>query len=446
MQAASFDRSSLLILLRLCHSLYLQPEYDDLRDGLKRILEVLNAGGKINHVLGLITPVDGSRVLRHLLGVLRTELLLEKEEKDRDGDTSDEDTGDDIGAPATDQDENAVDWAGQFRTLDSDEALKILVRNAIQEFGFAPRDVYDAIFHPLETGMKHLDSLKQIDQSMLKTIELFNSQLSLSQVSDRVVAVYPKPTIPEPPLLDEWSIEFKSPRIRDKAMEIGLFRNFYNLRDIYDLFHGVPTASVVAGFAFEMMVHHSFVFGFEQGKPLPQPIPMTSKGPTDLTFTTRNSPSSNVTPTPYNIQGKKFTYIAFGPHIDLKDVTLEENKYYVPTSHSNPLFDSFIIDHEEGEDSARISIFQMTISSTYRGSSAGYENIRKIMSHTKRLLKLENKKRGFKTDVKVRYFLVRPEDRTESTWVMPDGWDESVSRNDHRGDVFCLRFPTSSAL
>lgn len=50
-----------------------------------------------------------------------------------------------------------VDEVGQppalVRTVDN--ALKILVHNATEEFGFAPRDVYDGVFQLYETRDKH---------------------------------------------------------------------------------------------------------------------------------------------------------------------------------------------------------------------------------------------------------------------------------------------------
>ena len=110
MQATLFDTNSLLILLRLCHSLSLQPVYNIFKKNLDQILKIFNADSKINHE----TTKQDIDAFRHLLGVIQTELLLEAEEEDldedEDGDTTDEDMGDDTGAPATDQDENAIDW------------------------------------------------------------------------------------------------------------------------------------------------------------------------------------------------------------------------------------------------------------------------------------------------------------------------------------------------
>jgi len=68
------------------------------------------------------------------------------EEEDCDG------MGDCTGASATDQDENmVVDKVDQL----VDNALKILVRNATEEFGFAPRDVYNGVFNLSRTRHEH---------------------------------------------------------------------------------------------------------------------------------------------------------------------------------------------------------------------------------------------------------------------------------------------------
>ena len=59
---------------------------------------------------------------------------------------------DGTGAMTTDQDEDMAGALGQSTALEKkvDNALKILVRNATEEFGFAPRDTYDCIFSPGE--------------------------------------------------------------------------------------------------------------------------------------------------------------------------------------------------------------------------------------------------------------------------------------------------------
>ena len=127
-------------------------------------------------------------------------------------------------------------------------------------------------------------------------------------------------------------------------------------------------------------------------------------------------------------------YFAHG----LDNVTLEDNKYYIPTATNNPLFDSFTVNRDR--DTVVISIFHITVSPRYEGSTQGYLSIHKIMAHVRKLLKLlevPNPK------VEIAYFLVCPEGTSQHKWQMPAGWSKNTGFNDHKGKAFCLRIPTS---
>lgn len=119
-----------------------------------------------------------------------------------------------------------------------------------------------------------------------------------------------------------------------------------------------------------------------------------------------------------------------------RKVTLKNNKYYIPIARSNPLFDSFTIFVDKS--STVISIFQITTSRVYKGSTDDYLNIRKLMTHVGKLLQ----EQGLRTKIKVVYILVCPDDGLHRKWEMPAGWNEDTGKNDHRGDVFCQRIPT----
>ena len=75
----------------------------------------------------------------------------EDQEEDQEEDPNEMD--DDMDESATDLDETMGDETSQPQTsthkvtlkVDVDDALKILVHNAIKEFGFAPRDVYRGV-------------------------------------------------------------------------------------------------------------------------------------------------------------------------------------------------------------------------------------------------------------------------------------------------------------
>ena len=82
-----------------------------------------------------------------------------------------------------------------------------------------------------------------------------------------------------------------------------------------------------------------------------------------------------------------------------------------------------------------ISIFQMTISENHAGSQKGYDHIKKIMGHVRKLLEAETEK----VPAKVTHFLVCPEGKIQHKWKMPKGWKNSIGK-----DVFCVRVPASA--
>ena len=61
-------------------------------------------------------------------------------------------------------------WAGKV-----DSALEILVHNATEEFGFAPRDVYNGVFRLPRTREDHATVLENFDCAELrKIVETFD--------------------------------------------------------------------------------------------------------------------------------------------------------------------------------------------------------------------------------------------------------------------------------
>ena len=163
--AMSSDTGLSLTVFHFC-SLYLQPEYTDFRSRLETLLLI---GGST-------LPTTDEEAIDAALEVLRMEREKEKvveaeENKDRD------EMGDDISASATDQDEDMVDEAGQPRApMDNvDNAFKILVHNATEEFGFAPRDVYNGVFRLPRTREDHATVLENFDCAELrKIVETFD--------------------------------------------------------------------------------------------------------------------------------------------------------------------------------------------------------------------------------------------------------------------------------
>jgi len=127
--------------------------------------------------------------------------------------------------------------------------------------------------------------------------------------------------------------------------------------------------------------------------------------------------------------------------------------YYTPEALTFPLFDSFVVDFDYTKNSAVLWILQITSSRLHGGSKAGYREVRKIVAILKEQLSQRRpRKRGkfaagqipLMSTVEVRYLLVVPKgDSQDLQWQFPKGWNESVSRDDHCGNIYCLEIPHS---
>ena len=154
---------------------------------------------------------------------------------------------DTISASAVDQDQNMADDASQPQApVDNvDKALKILVRNVTEEFGFAPRDVYNGVFNFTETKSEHTTEVRRLNYSRLKAIvEAYSKTGELPRFSERVVAVYPRYVTSDH---DEWVIDFKSIRIAREVAKLMDSAERTRLREMYGLFREIPEGSTLAG-------------------------------------------------------------------------------------------------------------------------------------------------------------------------------------------------------
>ena len=179
--------------------------------------------------------------------------------------------------------------------------------------------------------------------------------------------------------------------------------------------------------------------GWQLGSPVPRPIHMATNlrdPPAFFTGSPSSPPSIPDTLLPSLVPPRTVVRVTFIHK--LNDVTLDENKYYIPTTSDNPLFDSFTITH--GKGTVVISVFQITISPKQEGSSKGYLFVRKIMTRVREILK----KDGLKATIQVACILVRPNGQYK--WQMPNDWSKSVKIQGHRGDAFCIFIPVPGML
>lgn len=341
--------------------------------------------------------------------------------------------------------EKAINEAGNLRAK-VDKALEILVRNATEEVGFAPRDVYSCVFLLESTKANHASVQRLTYLDFQQYIQAFSAEGGLPRASHLVVAMWPRKIGIHHV---EWEINFKSDRIAKMAAAVMRSTENMHLQQTYSLLRKIPATSVMAGQFFEAFAHRMFSTRWESSQPPPQPTLMTSNEAIPPTFSTGPSCSPPQSPPPMPIRLARRDGVLVDLPDDLSQVTLSGDKYYTPVAPNNPLFDSFTIDHIPEDHTVILSIFQMTTSQKHGGSGKGYSYIQRIITHIRELLGGEDPT----TAVKTVYFLVCPEGNSENHWTMPLGWQTRTTRSSnaeeketHRGDVFCIRFPGTSCL
>ena len=107
------------------------------------------------------------------------------------------------------QGESVVDDEAAHPSAAVDTALKILLHNAIEEFGQAPRDVYDGVYHLHEMRKRCGTPARRVGRlnySILSTlVGTFSDSRQLDEFSHHVLVVYPEPLFASL-RLDHWVI------------------------------------------------------------------------------------------------------------------------------------------------------------------------------------------------------------------------------------------------
>jgi len=405
----SFDGGSSLTVLRLCCSFNLQPEYSGFRSRLEQFLPLLNRS---------TLPITDDEAIDTVLEVLQAEV---EKHKDRD-----EDTVDEAGQPQAPMD-------------NVDNALKILVHNAteeFEEFGFIPRDVYDGVIKLHQTRDRHAVALRDLNYTELpRFVQTFWMSRG-PEFPEGVVVVFPRPST-YLGSFDHWAIDFKSIRIARKMVESLLLQEEEHLRELYEDFYRDTDGFNLARWVFEAIVHRMFSDGLKSG-PTPRTVPMVPNGCDPLIFST--DPSSSTPDTSLSSFWQPRTGTRTVTRVDFTDrqldgVTLDNDKYYIPTVDTHPFFDSFTIDMDPR--AVVISVFRITISPRNEGPAEGYLQIHKIMRRVRELLE----EADCNATVKVTYVLVCPDDGCQYQWRMPVGWNEDTETDDHRGGGSCILVP-----
>lgn len=347
------------------------------------------------------------------------------------GDGNEEDEGEeDEGEEDEDEEDNLdVDATGDAsQPTPPVDPFKILVRNATKQFGFAPRDVYHGVFRLLDTMHEHDRRVQYVGCSeLMSLVKKYFHEDGFDSFSEVVLAVCP---VPASPGFDRWRIYFKSSGVASKVVGSMLLEEDNRLRETYHYLRRFEGTSTMAGRVFEAIVHRLFCRGWRDSDGLtPQPTRMTSNGQKPPTFT-RSTSALPLSSGPLSTHRRVLTRVNFAHTLD--NVTLDGGKYYVPAATDNSFFDSFTVNPGRV---ITISIFRITLSETYRGSTKGYQLIHQII---KRLLEGANPN----LETRVRYFLICPDDKPRNKWRMPVGWNKF----NHRGLVNCIHIPIPGAL
>jgi len=332
--------------------------------------------------------------------------------------------------------ENLVEKAGQVPV---DNALKILVNSATEEFGFTPRDVYDGVLNLPVTMQRHVAAVRDLNIPDLTTlVETFAYCHELIGLSHRVVAVEPCAFLLN---REKWVIDFKSIQIANQVVEWMRTEDDNHLWRMYNIFRKSSVTSPLRGRIFEAIVHRNLSGGWRSDRPVPQPMHMVSDGGDAHSFSTSRSSltsspfasdASLSSSEPFRAEPRTAVQVNFTTH-GLSNVTLDNDKYYILTAGTHPPFTSFTVNLTPDRHTTIISVFQTTISPTYQGSAEGYPLIRKIMSHVRQLLKGVD----VNATVQVAYFLVCPGGESEYEWQMPVEWN-GVNTDGCHGDVFSV--------
>ena len=421
-----FDRGLLTVFCH-CYSLRLHPKYNKLRSRLQQS----------PFLDGLAPLTTDDETIDSVLNVLREEKRVATAETYHEMD-------DGTRLSAIAQGVDVVDEAGH---IEVDGALRSLVRNATEEFGFAPRDVYAGIFDLPGTRSRHAAEVMTVNHSKLMAlVDAFSQRGELSELSHHVVALHPYKLLLD---YDLWAIDFKSIQIAREVVKLMQSELDEHLQETYDYLHNVPEGPALAEWTFKAIIHRMISDGWRSGGPAPQPIRMVSNNrshPTSPISPYRSSLSSSTTdtslspPAPLRAGTRTVTRTDF-TH-GLSNVTLDNDKYYILTAATDPPLESFTIDLNPDHRTAIISVFRIAISprnDTHEGSTEGYPLIPKVVAHVRELLKHS----GSDAKVKVAYFLVCPEDGSRHRWEMPADWNEAET-HDNYGGAFCIRLHISS--
>ena len=133
-----------------------------------------------------------------------------------------------------------------------ENALKLLVLDSTEEFGFAPRDVYEGIFSPIDIKNQHANAIWKISRpgNLVALVSEFSVDCSLSDIDSCVAAMHPSENRDGD---DDWEIDFKPTRIAE--MEWMEMQEDEHPREIYGALNRYQVGSALARWVLKAINH-----------------------------------------------------------------------------------------------------------------------------------------------------------------------------------------------
>jgi len=319
--------------------------------------------------------------------------------------------------------------------------MQVLLDWAVSQFGSSQegssaQDIFQAMHHPDTVRAEHEKEVTELTNDKLLQHLLYASpsigEVDPAKTSHRIISISP---IFGPPFdTDRFDIQFKSKPIGDRVIGMVKCFEYEEALQLIKFCRNVQGGNVFAREVFEAIGHRLLIGRTSIYRSMFSTYKMIAQGTDDAPiFTTATRPSGSKFFT--HRTPRTLTSVNLDDPFPNGDRPLE-TLYFVPTSSSNPLIDSFAIDYsssKRNEVNAEIWIFQMTLSGRSPGSSSGYEQVKTVVKAAQaygRIWLEENqtpsgtRSRSPRVTIAttVHYVFVCPYEHTARTWAMPNGW------------------------
>ncbi|KAG6821218.1 hypothetical protein H0H93_004040 [Arthromyces matolae] len=325
-----------------------------------------------------------------------------------------------------------------------DDALRILIDDAVQIHGPIPREVFLAILQARDEQQDN--KLANLDLTALEAIvtQAQGANLAVIEGSQSVIRVEPRANGPFKTC--SWEPSFKSEWVAKKAFRQMQNLSLSDLRRHFLLRNSVSNTVTFAGQLFEMTSHRLICRG-EHDYHYYQ-LKSNEHSPPKFSSAIYSGEASGALSKRTKRQLIWFTRQTLRQQ--LKDSAVGD--YFVPEHTNYPFFDAFFYEKDDGK--ITLYILQMTSVKDHRGSSQGYATIRDIIhflrtnQHLYREEAPPSKRARLAVDVTVKYMLVCPFEKgrpcsssQDPSWQMPKGWFDDDQQIDVRGPAFLLAIP-----